>query len=116
VVLLDQLQRVVDDGERGQAQEVHLEQAELVEAVHVVLGDDFVLVRLVQRDEFLERLRRDDHAGGVHRALRAMPFEALGDVDHLGDAGSFAAGFVHGGLGLDGLLQLDVEAGWGSAW
>ena len=37
------LQRVVDDGQRAQAQEVHLEQAELLDDVHVPLGDDLVL-------------------------------------------------------------------------
>ncbi len=33
----DQLQRVVDDGQRGQPQKIHLEQVQLFEADHVVL-------------------------------------------------------------------------------
>ena len=56
-VLLDQLERVVDERERGEAEEVHLEKAELLETVHVVLGDNFVFVGAVERDQFLQRLR-----------------------------------------------------------
>ena len=57
MTLLDHLQRVVDDRERGEAEEVHLEKRQLLEAVHVVLGDDFVAVGAVERDELLQRLR-----------------------------------------------------------
>ena len=67
-------------------EEVHLEKRELLEAAHVVLGDDFVAVGLVQRDEFLERLRRDHHAGGVHRAVAREAFEAQRDLEHFFDA------------------------------
>ena len=38
--LLDRHERVVDDRERREAEEVHLEHARLLEAVHVVLADD----------------------------------------------------------------------------
>ena len=54
-MLLDQRLRILDDRERRQPEEVHLEQAELLEAAHVVLRHDFVFVRLVERDEFLQR-------------------------------------------------------------
>ena len=49
------LQGVVDDGERAQPQEVHLEQPEALDHVHVPLGDDLVLGRLVERDQLLDR-------------------------------------------------------------
>ena len=78
--------RVFDDRERRQAEEVHLEKAELLEAAHVVLRDDFVLVRLVKRDEFLQRRRRDDDAGGVDRRVARHAFQLAGDVEHLADA------------------------------
>ena len=42
--LLDQLEAIVDDRERGQAQEVHLEQAHLFDRLHVVGGYDFVVL------------------------------------------------------------------------
>ena len=44
---------VVDQREGGQPEEVHLEQAELLETAHVVLGDDFLPVRAVERHQFL---------------------------------------------------------------
>ena len=39
-VVADHLDGVGDDVEVAQAEEVHLEQAELLDAVHLVLGDD----------------------------------------------------------------------------
>ena len=55
-ILLDQLHGVVEHGERGQAQEIHLQQADVLEALHVVLRRDFIPVGLVQRDDVGERL------------------------------------------------------------
>ncbi len=43
---LDGAQGVVDDGERGETQEIHLEHAHLFQGGHVVLGDDDPLVVL----------------------------------------------------------------------
>ncbi len=37
---LDELEAVVDDGEGGEAEEVHLEQAHFFDGLHVVAGDD----------------------------------------------------------------------------
>ena len=42
--LLDELEAVVDDGEGGEAEEVHLEQAHFFDGLHVVGGDDFVVL------------------------------------------------------------------------
>ena len=54
---LDQLQAIIDHRQRGEPEEVHLEQADGFEIVHRVLRGDFILVALVKRDDFLERLR-----------------------------------------------------------
>ena len=64
---------VLDDGQRGQAQEIHLEKRQLLQAVHVVLRDNFVFVGVVERNQFPQRHRRNHHARGVQPALRAMP-------------------------------------------
>ena len=109
VALLDETQRVLDQGERGQPQEVHLEQREFVQAAHVELRHNFVAVRLVQRDQVFERLRRDDDAGGVHRAVARQAFQAERDLQHIVDARVFLRRLVEAGLLLDGLLQRDVE-------
>ena len=49
-MLFDQAERVVDQRQRGQPQEIHLEKAELLEAAHVVLGDDFLFVGAIERN------------------------------------------------------------------
>ena len=54
---LDQLQRVIHNRQRRQAQKVHLQQAQFFQSAHVVLGDNFVLVRLVKRNKVPERFR-----------------------------------------------------------
>ncbi len=84
---LDQLQRIVDDGERGQAEEVHLEQAHLFDGLHVVRGDDGVVFGAGDGDEFGERLGRDDDAGGVNACAAHEAFETDGGVDEFADLG-----------------------------
>ncbi len=55
-VLLNHFHGIVQDGERGEAEKIHLEKANALEGVHVVLRGDFVAVGLVDGDEFGERL------------------------------------------------------------
>ena len=52
---LQRLQRVVDDGQRGQRQEVHLQQTDLFHVGHRIHGRDFILARLVERNELRQR-------------------------------------------------------------
>ena len=63
--LLDQLERVVNDGEGGEPEEVHLEQAHLFDGAHVVAGDDGLVLGAGDGDELGERAGRDDDSGGV---------------------------------------------------
>jgi hypothetical protein len=79
--LRDQLQRVVENGERGQAQEVHLQQAQLLDRHHVESGDDFVVLGLVQRHQFVERPRRDDYTGRVNPGVAHHAFQFLRSVE-----------------------------------
>ena len=53
---VDRHERVVDDSERREAQEIHLEQRQLLQAAHIELRHNFVPVGFVQRDQFCERL------------------------------------------------------------
>ena len=55
---LDRRERVVDDRQRREAEEIHLQHARLLEAVHVVLGHDDGLI-LGARPRALRRLRAD---------------------------------------------------------
>ena len=91
----DELQRVVDDGEGRQAEEVHLEQAHLFDGLHVVGGDDVVVLGAGDGDEFGEGLGGDDDAGGVHACSADEAFEAESGVDEFLDLGVFVGGGEH---------------------
>ena len=90
---------VGDDVEVAQAEEVHLQQAELLDAVHLVLRDDrrqrrvLAALRLALHRQVLgQRLLGDHDRGGVDAVGALQPLEALGDVDDLLDVG---VGVVH---------------------
>ena len=79
---LDQVDRVLEDREVRQAQEVELEQAQRLDGVHLVLGHQRVGVgRLLERHELRQRLAGDDHAGGVRRRVARDALELLREVD-----------------------------------
>ena len=70
------------DVEVAQAEEVHLQEPEVLDAVHLVLRDDRRVferrARLglaLDRQVLGERLARDDDRGGVDAVLAAQPFE-----------------------------------------
>ena len=75
----DLVERVADERERAQAQEVHLQQADALDLLHRPLGDDFVFLTLVERDELGERPRRDHDARRMHRGMAGHAFEPLRD-------------------------------------
>ena len=76
--------RVVEDGEVAQAEEVHLDQPERLAARVVELGDDLpVLFAAHDRDELDERLAAHDDAGGVDPPLAFEPLEAKRGGDDL---------------------------------
>ena len=96
--------RVLDHVEVAQAEEVHLQQADLLDRAHRVLGDDLVLalglavaavavavgagrraaiLGELQGDDLLQRPVGDDDRGGVDRVVADDPLEALGDVEDL---------------------------------
>ena len=92
---LDDVQRVLDDVEVAQAEEVHLQQAELLDRLHRELRDELVValpvavavararVGELERDDVRERLARDHDRRGVDRGVADDPLEAARDVDDL---------------------------------
>ena len=79
---------VLDHGEVPQPEEVHLQQAERLDAVHVELRDDLLRVvagvlRELQGEVVHERRVPDHDARGVHRVLAAQPLERPGRLDDL---------------------------------
>ena len=106
---LDQLEGIRDDGERGQAQEIHLEERQFLQAVHVVLRDNFVFVGLVERDDLAQRQRRNHHARRVDAGVARHALQALGHFENFFDFGIGAGQRIELRLHLARLLQLDVE-------
>ncbi len=78
----DQVLGALDDAERAQTQEVHLEQADLLAGRAVPLGDDIVGAgRLVERDDLVQRSRGDDDARGVDRRVADLSLERATGVE-----------------------------------
>ena len=93
-VLLDRLQRILDQGEVAQPQEVHLDQAQFFQRRLVELGDDRAVVfPLHDRQHVQERLGGHDDAGRVHAPLPLHVLDAAGGLEHLGGLG---VGLQHG--------------------
>ncbi len=107
---VDGLHGPVDDGQRGQPQEVELHQARLLHVVLVVLRDQAAAALInVERHEVGQAGRRDHHAAGMPPDVAHDAFEL---VAHLHDLGGFLVGAneVPQFRALrHGLAQLDVE-------
>ena len=89
---LDDVQRVLDHVEVAQPEEVHLQQADVLDRLHRELGDGAerflaVLARTgvgeLQRHDVGQRPVGDHDRGGVDRAVANDSLEALRDVDDL---------------------------------
>ena len=74
--LLGQFETALDDREVAEAEEVHLEQTQLLDAVHLVLGDDLgPFPLLLDGDDVDQGLGADHHRGGVDRVLTTQPLD-----------------------------------------
>ena len=78
--LANELDGVVEDGQGRQRQKIHLEQPDLLQMVHGVLGGDFVLAALVEWHDLREGYRGDHHTGGVSGGVPRHSLQSLGDV------------------------------------
>jgi len=113
VAAFNQLAGFGHDGERDQPQKVHFQQTQVVNPVHIVLGDRlnrqvFVLPgRAVQRQVFRDRLVADNHPGSVGAHAADAAFHAAGGVNQLFH---LVAGFVDRAQ-FRGLFQCFGDAG-----
>jgi len=88
VPLGDHGHRVVDHGERLQAQHVHLQHADLLQRAHLVLRDDRLFAagagslggRGAHRHVLPQGTRRDHNAGGVHGQVAGDSLDPAGQV------------------------------------
>ena len=93
----DELDRLVDDVEVAQPEEVHLEEAEVDDVVHPDLRHHLrVGALLLERDDLDQRLRADDDARRVDRVGARQPLERPREVDDL----------LRDRIGVDGLPEL----------
>jgi hypothetical protein len=83
---IDQRHRRGDHGQRLQAKEVELDQADLLHVVHVELrgqGFAFLAGWTEARHILPQRLFADDHARGVCAGVAVQALQRLGDVEQL---------------------------------
>ena len=79
---VDGLQRPVDDGQRAQAEEVELNQADGLDIVLVELGDQIVAAGLaVKRTKIGEIGRGNHHAPGMLAGITGQPLQRTGQID-----------------------------------
>jgi hypothetical protein len=79
--LLDELDGIVENGERGKTEEVHLQQAHLLDGHHVEGSYDFIVLRFMERDQFRQGTRRNHHACRVHARIADEPFELQSGIE-----------------------------------
>ena len=101
--------RLREDRQRAQPEEVHLEEADLLEDVHRVLRRD-VVAHLVERDVLLERGVRDHDAGGVLARVAVEPLQAARDRHQLLEPRVLAHLGLQVVVGLERLLEARVGA------
>ena len=102
-------QRVLDQGQRAQPQEVHLEEADALDLLHRPLGGDFVAVALEERRVVGDRPGGDDHAGGVDPGVARHPLEALAHRQDVLDPRILVAHLAQHGVLVDRPLERHVE-------
>ena len=79
-----ELDRLADEGQRAQAEEIHLEQSKLFEISHWVLRRDIALslaAGALKRHMLNERVARNHHSGRVRRRVSRDAFELFRLVD-----------------------------------
>src|SRR3989344_869122 len=95
-----QFNGVAKGGQVFYSQKVHFKQSGFFHRIHIVLGDDFVAIRLkLERNVIGQVGWRDDDSGGVHGNMSGSAFYFFGDVYYFFDLAFF---FIHlGQFGRD---------------
>ena len=106
----DEIDRLAQDREVRQAEEVELEEPQGLDGVHLVLGHQGVGVGgLLERHELDEGLAADHDAGGVGAGVPGDALQLLGQADEPRDRGIRLGHLAQLGRDLEGLLELDPE-------
>ena len=88
-LLFDKLHRVAQSGQVFYSQEVHFKKTGFFHRVHIVLGDDFVAVRLKLKRGVIGKVGRRYDDSGTHRDMSGAAFYFLGNVYYFFDLAFF---------------------------
>ena len=106
---LNEIESIVNNRQSTQAEEIHLQQAQLFDIVHRKLSDNFVVASFIKRQEFGERLGRNHHARCMSRTVTWQAFQLERDSQQLVDAGTFLTHLLELGLFLERISKIDVQ-------
>ena len=105
---LDELDRLLQHGQRLEAEEVELHEARRLDQLPVELGDGEARLGIaVERHQLVERPVADHHAGGVRGGVAVEAFQLLRDLQQARHHRLAVARLLQLGLALDGLRQRD---------
>jgi hypothetical protein len=124
LALAEQLDRLVDDGQRLEPEKVELHQPGRLDPFQIELGRGHVGARVaVERHQFLQRPVADDHAGRMGRGMAVQPLELQPDLEQVAHrlvesrssfsrgSASMACASVTGLAGLFG-MSFDSRSTW----
>ena len=100
---------VANDGERLEAEEIHLQQAKVSDRPHRVLRHDGALLIGLEREQIHERLVGDDDPRRVHRRVAHEVFESKRRVDQFARDFLRFIGLLEFGRNLERLRQCHLE-------
>ena len=107
---LHQVDRIGQDREVDEAEEVELQQAERLAGVHLELGHRGLAVgRALERHDLGQRLSRDDDPGRMGRGVPRHALELLRDADELVDPIVPRHELAQRRRGLHGAVERDVQ-------
>ena len=81
--LLDELDAVANNRQRAQAEKVHLQQAQLLHLVFIILRNHTAVTALLQRHIVAQIARCDNNTGGVRACIARQSLDAARQVDEL---------------------------------
>ena len=82
MIVLDELEGLLENGEGDQAQKVHLDEPDLLDIFHVVLRHDNIGLGLFEQRRPVDHVAgRDDNAGRVHARLANKALQDLGVLE-----------------------------------
>ncbi len=76
LALVNQGQRILNDGQRFQSEEIHFQEAQIIERSHGVLADHVVAFHVATKRDVIRQVAiRDHHSRGVHTGIARQAFE-----------------------------------------